>query len=144
MWVFPSHFFSKYIHSLPKVPTLINYWGYPVEEHWVTTEDGYILGLHRIPHGPHIQHPSSPCVCFKILKDCTSYYTSILFFIIIILFTFFLTRSRGNLLTSPSGLPSTLSHLLLSYLGLWSVVTFIDHLQFTDQNILMIENTRTP
>jgi len=33
------------------VPDLIKYWGYPVEEHWVTTEDGYILGLHRIPHG---------------------------------------------------------------------------------------------
>ena len=109
------------------MPTLINYWGYPVEQHWVTTEDGYILGLHRIPHGSQIQHPSSLCVFFKILKDCTSYYTSILFlfFIIIIFFTFFLTRSRGDLLTSPGGLPSTLSYLLLSYLGLWSV-GFID------------------
>ena len=32
-------------------PELIKYWGYPVEEHFVTTEDGYILGMHRIPYG---------------------------------------------------------------------------------------------
>ncbi|XP_044255204.1 lipase 3-like [Tribolium madens] len=33
------------------VPELIAKYGYPVEEHHVTTEDGYILTLHRIPHG---------------------------------------------------------------------------------------------
>lgn len=30
---------------------MIRYWGYPVEEHTVITEDGYILGMHRIPFG---------------------------------------------------------------------------------------------
>eukprot|EP01087_Luapelamoeba_hula_P016092 TRINITY_DN4917_c0_g1_i1.p1 TRINITY_DN4917_c0_g1~~TRINITY_DN4917_c0_g1_i1.p1 ORF type:complete len:464 (-),score=77.92 TRINITY_DN4917_c0_g1_i1:68-1459(-) len=30
---------------------LITSKGYPVEEHYVTTKDGYILTLHRIPHG---------------------------------------------------------------------------------------------
>ncbi|XP_014212860.2 lipase 3-like [Copidosoma floridanum] len=30
---------------------LVRKYGYPFEEHTVVTEDGYILGLHRIPHG---------------------------------------------------------------------------------------------
>ncbi|EFA01613.1 Lipase 3-like Protein [Tribolium castaneum] len=33
------------------VPELITKYGYPAEEHHVITEDGYILTLHRIPHG---------------------------------------------------------------------------------------------
>ena len=32
-------------------PELIEAMGYPAEIHKVTTEDGYILELHRIPHG---------------------------------------------------------------------------------------------
>ena len=32
-------------------PAMIRYWGYQAEEHWVTTTDGYILGVHRIPLG---------------------------------------------------------------------------------------------
>ena len=32
-------------------PALIRKNGYPVETHKVTTEDGYILRLHRIPYG---------------------------------------------------------------------------------------------
>jgi len=33
------------------VPELIRSYGYPVEEHEVVSEDGYVLTLHRIPHG---------------------------------------------------------------------------------------------
>ncbi|XP_034831227.1 lipase 1-like [Maniola hyperantus] len=33
------------------LPDLVRKYNYPFEEHSVTTEDGYILGLHRIPHG---------------------------------------------------------------------------------------------
>ncbi len=29
----------------------MEYWGYTVEEHEVTTDDGYILTMHRIPYG---------------------------------------------------------------------------------------------
>jgi len=33
------------------VSQMANYYGYPCERYEVTTEDGYILTLHRIPHG---------------------------------------------------------------------------------------------
>ena len=32
-----------------EVPELIEYWGYECESHSVTTADGYILTVHRIP-----------------------------------------------------------------------------------------------
>lgn len=32
-------------------PELIQKYGYPAEVHQVITEDGYILTMHRIPHG---------------------------------------------------------------------------------------------
>ena len=41
-------------------PGLIKFWGYPAESHWVTTSDGYILGLHRIPSGLKGRQTSGP------------------------------------------------------------------------------------
>merc|ERR1719369_452446 len=41
-------------------PELIRDNGYPAEEHWVTTPDGYILALHRIPHGISTGASASP------------------------------------------------------------------------------------
>ncbi|PSN29786.1 hypothetical protein C0J52_27185, partial [Blattella germanica] len=34
-------------------PELIRKNGYPAESHIIETEDGYLLTLHRIPHGKH-------------------------------------------------------------------------------------------
>ena len=31
------------------VPELMEFWGYESETHWITTADGYILAVHRIP-----------------------------------------------------------------------------------------------
>ncbi|XP_011557738.3 lipase 1 [Plutella xylostella] len=37
--------------ALTDVPGLISRYNYPVEVHTVTTPDGYVLQMHRIPHG---------------------------------------------------------------------------------------------
>ncbi|KAF8376116.1 hypothetical protein PRIPAC_82545 [Pristionchus pacificus] len=40
---------------------IIERWDYPVEIHEVTTKDGYILDLHRIPRGQNESKSSGPC-----------------------------------------------------------------------------------
>jgi len=50
-----SHLLSQphLLNPRNNLPTdeMIRSEGYPAETHWVTTEDGYILAIHRIPHG---------------------------------------------------------------------------------------------
>ena len=41
-------------------PNLIKSFGYPVEEHTVTTQDGYILSLHRIPGSKYGANNTGP------------------------------------------------------------------------------------
>ncbi|XP_040356691.2 lipase member J-like [Ixodes scapularis] len=60
---FPALLMEPYSGSDPDVGKSIEYMvtskGYPFERHRVTTEDGYILEMHRIPHGR--QACSVPC-----------------------------------------------------------------------------------
>ncbi|XP_025030400.1 putative lysosomal acid lipase/cholesteryl ester hydrolase [Python bivittatus] len=39
---------------------IIQYWGYPSEEHEIMTDDGYYLIVHRIPYGMHSSRKTGP------------------------------------------------------------------------------------
>jgi lysosomal acid lipase/cholesteryl ester hydrolase len=41
---------ESFFLSLHSVQDFADYWGYNLQTHYVTTTDGYILALHRLPH----------------------------------------------------------------------------------------------
>ncbi|KAI5737914.1 hypothetical protein M8J77_000710 [Diaphorina citri] len=45
-----TKFLPTEMYSRMRTTEIIRYWGYPAEEHKVTTEDGYILTIFRIPN----------------------------------------------------------------------------------------------
>ncbi|CAB3251568.1 unnamed protein product [Arctia plantaginis] len=57
------------------VPELVTKYGYPVEVHHVTTEDGYILEMHRIPYGRdknNVPNKNKPVVILQHGLLCSS------------------------------------------------------------------------
>ncbi|TPX37502.1 hypothetical protein SmJEL517_g00727 [Synchytrium microbalum] len=50
---------STPIDYLQTSEDFVRYWGFPFEPHYVTTKDGYIICLHRIPHGRDSLHSTN-------------------------------------------------------------------------------------
>lgn len=53
-------------------PQLVAKYGYPIENHTMVTEDGYILTMHRIPHGKNSTSRSTKVIYLQHGLLCSS------------------------------------------------------------------------
>jgi lysosomal acid lipase/cholesteryl ester hydrolase len=78
----PGSFISTDPEQNMNASQLISYWGYPVEQYDVTSEDGYISYIFRIPYGKNASTntgPNKPVVFMQhgLECDCTNWITNL-------------------------------------------------------------------
>ncbi|KAF9168088.1 cholesterol esterase [Actinomortierella ambigua] len=61
------------LETAANVQEMLQFWGYPIQEHLIRTQDNYLLGVHRIPHGretiyPKRRSPNPPAPIVELLQ----------------------------------------------------------------------------
>ncbi|KAG0268987.1 cholesterol esterase [Actinomortierella ambigua] len=74
-WIVTNHISSKAppLETAANVQEMLQFWGYPIQEHLIRTQDNYLLGVHRIPHGretisPKRRSPNPPAPIVELLQ----------------------------------------------------------------------------
>ncbi|KAJ8952379.1 hypothetical protein NQ318_014470 [Aromia moschata] len=134
------------------VEDFLNGYGYPFENHRITTEDGYILNIHRIPHGKDEQVKAENSTKPAVLLMHGLVLSSVSFFILpeislaLMLadagYDVWLGNNRGNTwsrrhTTLDADLNATYWDFSFHEFGLYDVTAMIDHiLETTGHNTL--------